>query len=114
MRWAPTSSFKDSNRELLALYVCRDMAVFVVHKSSQEVPGVPGASLGRLRDFPGVPGACPGVLGASGGVPGACPGLPGASPGVPGACPGDPQDPRWLQERPGHPQDSFHKDDSVI
>ena len=69
--------------------------------------GVSGTSLG-------VPGACAGVPGASRGNPGVCPGVPGAFSGVPGAYPGDPQDPRGLRGRPGHPQDPFHKDESVV
>ena len=34
MRWALTGSFEHSNRELLALSICRDMTVFVIHKGS--------------------------------------------------------------------------------
>ena len=63
-RWVPASRFEHSNRDLLALHTCRDMAVFVVHKVSLAVsvgsqgrprgvpegsPGVPGGSLGSLR-----------------------------------------------------------------
>ena len=90
MRWALMGSFEHSNRELLALSICRDMTVFVVHKESHRGP----------EGSPGVPGACPGV--------------PGASPGVAGVCPGDPRESRGLWGRPGHPLDPFHKDDSVI
>ena len=35
MPWALTGSFEHSNRELLALYICRNMTVFVIHKGSQ-------------------------------------------------------------------------------
>ena len=83
-------------------------------------PGVPGTCPGLRGTSPGVPGACPGVPGTSPGVPGTspgvpgpCPGVPGASPGVPWACPWDLRDPKGLR-RPRHPQDPFHKDDSVI
>ena len=55
MRWALTSRLEHSNQELLALSVCRDIVVFVVRKGFLEVLGVPGASLGRLRDVPGGP-----------------------------------------------------------
>ena len=92
MRWALTGSFEHSNRELLALSICGNMSIFVVHKGSQEVPagprsvpggsqGVPEASLGGLRDVPGVPGAHVGVPGASQGSQGRAQGVPG----IPGA-----------------------------
>ena len=61
---APTSMFEHSNRELLVLYTCGDMVGFVVHKRCHRgprgSPGVPGASLGRLRDVPGGPRSVPG------------------------------------------------------
>ena len=77
-------------------------------------PGVPGASLGGLRDVPGRPG---GVPGRPRGVPVGSrrvPSGPRGVLGVPGACPGDPWHPRGLRGRPRHPRDSFHKDGSVI
>ena len=55
MRWVPTSRFEHSSRELLALYICRDMTGFVV-------PGGPWGSQGRPR---GVPGASLGGHGGS-------------------------------------------------
>ena len=84
MRWALMGSFECSNRELLALYICRDMTFFVVHKGS---PRVPRESQGRPWD---VPGACPGSQGRPRGSQGRAqgiPGIPGGSgdvPGIPG------------------------------
>ena len=101
-RWVPTSRFENSNRELLALCICRAVAVFVVHKGSLEVPGGPRG-----------PG---GVSGTSSGGPRGPRGVPRGPRGVPGvlgACPGDPRDPRELQGHPRHPRDPFHKGDSV-
>ena len=86
MRCALTSSFERSNRELLALSICRGMAVFVVHKGSNRGPwgslGVPGASPGGLRDVPGGPR---GVPRRPRGVPGRPRGVPGRPMGVPGS-----------------------------
>ena len=122
MRWALTGSFEHSNRELLALSICRNMTVFAIHRSpwgsSGRPWGVPGASPGGLRDVPGgSQGASPGSHGrarGSRGVPWGPRGVPGASPKVPGACSGDLRDPRGLRRRPRHPRDPFHKDYAVI
>ena len=94
---ALTSSFEHSSQELLALSICRDMAVLVVHKMSLEVSRGPGASLGGpkrvpgvARRGPGVPRACPCVPErpqASKGRAQEIPGIPGISrvgPGIPG------------------------------
>ena len=80
MRWAPTSRFERSNRELLALYICRNMTVFVVHKGSLEVPGVPGASRGVPGASQGRPPVSQGRARASQGRP-----LPRGSLGSQGA-----------------------------
>ena len=98
MRWALLGSFEHSNRELLALSICGDLTVFVVHKGSHRgaigFPGGPRRSQGRPWGVPGtspgVPGACPGVPGASAGVPGACLGVPWASRGHRGVPKGSP------------------------
>ena len=88
MRWALTGRFKHSNRELLALYICPDMVVFVVRKGSHRGPressGVPGASLERLRDV--AQGSHERAWASQGRALGsqgramACPGVPGAYP----------------------------------
>ena len=88
MRWALTSSFEHSNRELLALSVCRDTTVFVVHKGSHRGP------IGVLWGCPGVPRGPRGVAGRPRGdlgVPGACrasqvhpQGSQGRAQGIPG------------------------------
>ena len=85
MRWAPASRFEHSNQELLALYICSDLTIFVFlggPRGSQGRPwGVPGASLGGPRGAPGGfqgrPRRCqvraqgiPGIPGVSGDVPG--------------------------------------------
>ena len=95
MRWALLSRFEHSNRERLALSLCRDMTVFVVHKGSLEVPrgprgfqGVPGASLGGLRDVPegsqGRPWGSQGRPRGSQGRAQGIRGIPGSSRDVPG------------------------------
>ena len=60
----------------MALSICRNMIIFVVHEGFHRgpwgSPGVPGASPGGLTDASRVPGACLGVPGASLGVPRAC------------------------------------------
>ena len=99
MRWALMGSFEHSNPQLLALYIHRDMIVFVVHKRSLEVPGgsqgrprgVSGTSPGDLRGVPGVPegrdlGSQGGPCRSQGRAQGV-PGIPGGSgdvPGIPG------------------------------
>ena len=107
MRWVPMGRFGHSNPELLALYIYGDMAVFVIHKRSLEVPGgprgVPGGSQGCARESQASPWESQGrargpqerARGAQGRAWGSL-----ASKGVPG--------------RPRHPQDPFHKHDSVI
>ena len=110
MRWAPTSKFEHSNRELLALSICRDMAVFVVLEVSGDPRGVSGGSQGRPRGAQGRARASHGRPWGPRGVPGRTRGVPGVS----DECPVDPRGPRGLWGRPGHPQDLFHKDDSVI
>ena len=80
MRWALMGSLEHSNRELLALYICRNMITCVIHKRSQEVPGGPRGSLGRPRGvFGGSQGRPWGPRGARGGPRG----LPGSPRGVP-------------------------------
>ena len=118
MRWALMGSFEHSNRELLALSICRDMTVFVIHKGfirgPWRTPGTPGASQGRLRDVPegprGVPGRPRGVPGGPRGVPRAPRGVPRGLRGVPRGSPGFQGAPGTFLASPG----SFHKDDSVI
>ena len=100
MRWVPTSRFKHSNPELLALYICRDVIVFVVW-------GVPGGPRGVSGTPPGDPRGLP--LGPSS-VPWGPRSVPGDPRGVPRGSPG-------CEGAPGTPlasQDSFHEDDSVI
>ena len=95
MRWALMGSFEHSNRELLALSICRDMTVFVIHMWAIRGPwrsqGVPEGSLGGLRDVPvgprGVPRRPRGVPGRPRGVPGRPMGVPGSqgrAQGIPG------------------------------
>ena len=92
MRWVPTGRFEHSIRELLALYICRDAAVFVIHKRSLGVPGVPGASLRCLRNVPGGPR----------GVPGRPRGVPWCPRGAPEGPRGVPRGPRGVsRETPG-------------
>ena len=81
MRWAPTSSFERRNQELLALSIRRNTTVFVVHKGSLKVPGVPGAYLGRLRN---VPGGSQGRVQGSQGRPLSSQGRAQGIPGIPG------------------------------
>ena len=116
MRWVPASRFEHSNRELLALYICRDTTALVVHEGSLEVPGVPGASLGRLRDVPGGPKGVPGRAsqGRSQGSQGRARASQVHPRGSQGHGQGIPEIPWGLGGRPGHPRDPFHKDDSVI
>ena len=94
MRWAPTSRLEHSNQELLALYLCRDVAVFVVPGGLR---GVPPESQWRARWSQGRP------RGARV-VPRGPKSVPGGSQGISGL----------LQGRPGRPWAPFHKDDSVI
>ena len=49
MRWASMSRFGHSNRELLALEICRDMAVFVVRIKLGLLWGAPGGALKRAQ-----------------------------------------------------------------
>ena len=59
----------------------------MIHKGSLEVTGVPGASLGRLREVPAGPRAMPErprvVPGGRRGVPGGLRGIPRGLRGVP-------------------------------
>ena len=121
MQWVQTSSFEHSNRELLALYTCRDMAVFVIHNRSQEVPGGPRGVFRGLRDVPGglrdVPWGPRGVPGRPRSVPGGPRAVSGGPRGVlagPRGVPKESWDPRGLRGRPGHPRDPFHKDYSIV
>ena len=88
MRWALTSRFEHNDRELLALFICRDMTVFVVHKGSHRGPR---GSLERLRDVPVGPR----------GVPGRPRSVPGGPRSVPWRPSGVPERPRGVPEGPG-------------
>ena len=105
MRWVPVGSFKHSNRELLALSICRDMTVLVVPKGPRGFPGVPEASLGRLRDVPGGPrgvdGRPRGVPRGHRGVPGRPRGVPWGPRSVPRGSPGSQESPGTFQASPG-------------
>ena len=110
MRRALTSRFEHSNRELLALSVCRDIAFFVVHGSPGGLRGVPGESQERARGSHGRPGGPRDVPRGPRGVPRRPRGVPGVARGVPR----DLWDPKGLWGRPRHPRDPLRKDDSVI
>ena len=105
MRWALRGSFEHSNGDLLALYICRGMIVFVIHEECHRgpcrSPGVPGASLGGLRD---VTGASQGRPQSPKGVP-RCPrGVPWGPRGVPGGPKSVPGGPRGVTKGiPGIP-----------
>ena len=59
-RWVPKSRFEHSNRELLALYICHAMVVFVVHGdplgSQGRAWGAQGRPRGSQRHALGRPG----------------------------------------------------------
>ena len=82
--WGVLWAMGPNNQELLVLYRCRDMAVFVVHgsprKSSGGPRGDPGGPWGVPRGPRGVPGGSQGRAWGSLEVPGDSrdsPGIPG-------------------------------------
>ena len=72
--------FEHSNRELLALHICREIAVFAVHAGPGGPRGVPGGSQGcargsqkrplgpqgRAQGIPGIPGCSRAIAGTPG------------------------------------------------
>ena len=111
MRWVPMGRFERTNRKLLALETCRDIAIFVGHTGSLRMPGVPQASQGRPW---GVARACPGSQGRPWGVPGASLGVPGRPLWSQGRAQGIPGIPGSSGDVPGIPRILFHEDESVI
>ena len=86
-QWVPTNRVKHSNPELLALDICRAMAVFVVRGGVGGPRVVPGGSPGRGRGSQGrarmSQGRPRGSQGRAQGIP-EIPGGSGDVPGIPG------------------------------